>query len=146
MTIKEAAQLYGKSRQAIYQRLQASCQPLNELKNPETGVLTEKGEALLKSIYCEGDRQEAVKPGKVDTQIDSLLTQIQRLESEVKALTEKVDGLQADKEYLQRALDQAQQLQAMAFKRLPAPPAEEQKKHRGFLFFFRGDGKKDNQE
>lgn len=119
MTIKEAALAYGVSKQAIYQRLKRTGKPLDSIRHPETGVLTEEGEAVLRSIYDQGTNNLAL-------QVESLKKEIEALAGQVNTLTELNKQLTSERDYLRRSLDQAQQLQAMAFARLPAPKETEE--------------------
>lgn len=121
MTIKEAASLYGVSKQAIYQRLKKTGKPLDSIRNPETGVLTEEGECLLNSIYNQPAEKTPLQSTNLSLQVESLKKEVESLTGQVNALTQLNNQLISERDYLRRSLDQAQQLQAMAFARLPAP-------------------------
>lgn len=128
MTIKEAAARYGVSRQAIYQRLKRQGLQVDMLRDPKTGELTPEGEATLSSMFTETEATEQTTPDNNQAQIDALTAERDALRDQVAQLTSQVDTISAqlatltdERDFLRRALDQAQQLHAMALKALPQP-------------------------
>lgn len=129
MTIKEAAALYGVSKQAIYQRLKKTGQDLDQIRDAKTQELTEFGIELVNSIYGQKADKEQSSVNQSVKELESLKSENVRLQEQVNALTEKVAALTEERDFLRRSLDQSQQLQAMTLSRLPAstPPAGEKK-------------------
>lgn len=142
MTIQSAAELYGISKQAIYQRLKSKGIDIRQLKT-KAGDLTEEGERILAELFdhstaaSEGEQTKSPSRQEPKKQDDTLLLQAQeevrRLTALVESLQKDVDQLtklnqilSEDKERLHRALDQSQQLQAMTMRMLPPAPAERQ--------------------
>lgn len=131
MTIKEAAARYGVSRQAIYQRLKRQGLQVDTLRDPKTGELTPDGEATLSSMFTEAEAAEQTTPDNNQAQIDALTAERDALRDQVAQLTSQVDTINAqlatltdERDFLRRALDQAQQLHAMTLQALP-PPREQ---------------------
>lgn len=131
MTIKEAAARYGVSRQAIYQRLKRQGLQVDMLRDPKTGELTPEGEATLSSMFTEAEATEQTTPDNNQAQIDALTAERDALREQVTQLTSQVDTINAqlatltdERDFLRRALDQAQQLHAMTLQALP-PPQEQ---------------------
>lgn len=128
MTIKEAAARYGVSRQAIYQRLKRQGLQVDTLRDPKTGELTPEGEATLSSMFTEAEATEPTTPDNKQAQIDALTAERDALRDQVVQLTSQVDTINAqlatltdERDFLRRALDQAQQLHAMTLQALPPP-------------------------
>ena len=128
MTIKEAAARYGISRQAIYQRLKRQGLQVDMLRDPKTGELTPEGEATLSSMFTEAEITDQTTPDNNQAQIDALTAERDALRDQVAQLTSQVDTINAqlatltdERDFLRRALDQAQQLHAMTLQALPPP-------------------------
>lgn len=121
MTIKEAAERYGVSKQAIYQRLKKAGQDLDSIRDPKTGLLSSDGEKLINSIYGQNAVKEPLKSSPVNLQVESFKQEREALLGQIEALKAVNEQLTSERDYLRHSLDQAQQLQAMAFARLPAP-------------------------
>lgn len=124
MTMKEAAAKYGVSRQAIYQKLKRQGLQVDTLRDPATGDFTPEGEEVLSSLFTPAD----TTTDNTDKRVDELTADVNRLQAEVDRLTAQIDTLTAqltattdERDFLRRALDQAQQLHAMALKALPQP-------------------------
>lgn len=124
MTIREAATLYGVSKQAIYQRLKKTGKPLDEIRDEKTQELTELGANLVNSIYGKKADKEQSSVNQPVKELESLKSENARLQEQVNALTEKAAALTEERDFLRRSLDQSQQLQAMTLSRLPATPTE----------------------
>lgn len=131
MTIKDAAALYGVSPQAIYQRLKSKGIDIRTLKN-KAGDLTTEGERLLEDLFdrtsvstmdTEQGQKAQQAPEKKD---ESSLLQVEKLTAEVYSLTAQIEMLKEERDYLRRALDQSQQLQAMTMRMLPPAAVERQ--------------------
>lgn len=117
MTIKQVANQYNISVQAVYKKIKAAGLALDALKDKETGELTPEGEETVLSLFNQS------------TQVENAV--IEGLKAQVNQLTTEV-------EYLRNALLQAQQLQGMLLQRqaLPAPRG-------GWLSRILGRGKKE---
>lgn len=124
MTIREAAALYGVSKQAIYQRLKKTGKELDQIRDEKTQELTELGMELVNSIYGKKGGNEQSSVNQSVKEIETLKVDNTRLQEQVNALTEKVAALTEERDFLRRSLDQSQQLQAMTLSRLPATTTE----------------------
>lgn len=124
MTIREAAALYGISKQAIYQRLKKTGKELDQIRDEKTQELTELGMELVNSIYGKKGGNEQSSVNQSVKEIETLKADNARLQEQVNALIEKVEALTEERDFLRRSLDQSQQLQAMTLSRLPATPTE----------------------
>lgn len=128
MTIKEAADRYGVSRQAIYQRLKRQGIQIDRLRDTETGELTAEGVAILSNMFTEAEAAPDRTADKEREQIDALTAEVKALQDQASSLTAQVATLTAqvaaitdERDFLRRALDQAQQLHAMTLQALPPP-------------------------
>ena len=128
MTIKEAAERYDITVQAIYSRLKKNGIKLEKLKNPDTGELTGDAEAIFERLFNKDGRakRESFKSTSEHLQAD-----VYRLESENSALVEKLKQLEAEnaalreeKERLFKLAEQAQELQRATLERLLPPPVD----------------------
>lgn len=128
MTIKEAAERYDITVQAIYSRLKKNGIRLEKLKNPDTGDLTEDAEAIFERLFNKDGR---AKRESFKLTSERLQADVYRLESENSALVEKLKqleaentALRAEKERLFKLAEQAQELQRATLERLLPPPAD----------------------
>ena len=118
MTIKEAAQLYGVSTQAIYQRIAKAGKKAKDLCNGANRDLTEEGAALLSAWFTNADQGALNQPCK---RCQELERENAALQAENTALQAQLDAAQADKERLFSLLAQAQQTaQALTVARITA--------------------------
>lgn len=115
MTIKQVANEYNISVQAVYKRIRAAGYTLDSLKNKETGELTQEGEEAIKALF---NREE-----KADAEI-------------INGLKEQINQLKTEVEYLRSALERAQQVQGMILAQQALPPGK------GFFARVFGRGKK----
>lgn len=140
MTVQTAAELYGISKQAIYQRLKTKGIDIRQLKT-KAGDLTEEGERLFEELFdrtsvtSEGEesqqptlkekqKQHEASLLQAQKQVEALTFQVDSLQKEVNFLKREVESVRDERDYLRRALDQSQQLQAMTMRMLPPSPAE----------------------
>ena len=151
MTIKEVAQQAGISHQAIYKKLKNRGIKTEDLKDAETGELSEKGLEILKDLI-ESKNDDDLCGDKVESEVEKLRGEIEKLRNEVEHAEEKIHMLTEERDFLrtalnraQTALDQAQKLQAITSQKIPAAlPAPEK---RGiFGWFSRRREKKDQGE
>lgn len=119
MTIKEAAEKYQVSTQAIYQRIAKSGRKSRDITNGKNGELNEEGESLLASWFTNS---QAVEVDLVCKHCKELQAQIDVLIASNAALQSQLDEVQRDKDRLYSLLAQAQQTaQALTVARLTAP-------------------------
>lgn len=126
MTIKEAAEHYGVSQQAIYQRLKKACVSLKTLKNPDTGELTPDGEAVINQLF---NQRQSTDSTNLKEQFNELSKEVASLKAENEALKARVRDLEADKAYLQ---GQNTELLTRIPPALPAAGQTAQTEKRGF--------------
>ena len=124
MTIKEAAEHYGVSQQAIYQRLKKAGVNLKTLKNPDTGELTPDGEAVINQLF---NQRQPTDSTNLKEQFNELSKEVASLKAENEALKARVRDLEADKAYLQG------QNTELLTRIPPALPAPGQTEKRGFF-------------
>lgn len=147
MTIKQAAEGYNISVQAIYSRLKKEGIALETLKDADTGELTADAEVVLDKLFK--DKQQ--KHSSFNSTIERLQGDIKRLNVENVELVEKLKRLEnenaelkQERERLLTIAQQAQELHKAALERLLPPPvdntaaerqgAEGQQVKRGGLF------------
>lgn len=148
MTIKQAAEMYGISVQAVYSRLKRANIQLETLKDAETGELTADAEIVLAKLF-DKDRQQ--KHESFNSTIQRLQGEVNRLNKENATLVESLRQvenenaeLKQERERLLTIAQQAQELHKAALERLLPPPvdntaaegqgAEGQQVKRGGLF------------
>ena len=127
MTIKQAAEKYGISVQAIYSRLKKNGIKLETLKDADTGELTADAEIVLDKLFK--DKQQ--KHSSFNSTIERLQEDVKRLNVENVELVEKLKRLEnenaelkQERERLLRIAQQAQELHKAALERLLPPPAD----------------------
>ena len=125
MTIKQAAEKYKVSPQAIYQRLKKQGVNVNSLMDKETQELTPEGEMILDKLF---DKKSAPLKANSTAYAEEQKKQITALNIEISTLKEKIEGLERelaaareDRDYLRLQLDKAQDNLTENIKRLPAP-------------------------
>jgi septal ring factor EnvC (AmiA/AmiB activator) len=148
MTIKQAAEKYGISVQAIYSRLKKNGISLETLKDADTGELTADAMAVFDKLF---DKENREKRESFNSTIERLQGEVNRLNKENSSLLEKIKQVEAanaelkqERERLLTIAQQAQELHKAALERLLPPPvdntaaegqgAEGQQVKRGGLF------------
>lgn len=126
MTIKDAAEKYGVTKQAIYQRLKKQGIDLDTIKDSETGELTADAEAMLFKLYGTENKPKAQNLNSIiqslKTENKALTLEVDELKKENQRLAERVKELSQDKELLADTLKESQRIQlAMIQQRLPEP-------------------------
>ena len=124
MTIKEAAEHYGVSQQAVYQRLKKAGVNLKTLKNPDTGELTPDGEVVINQLF---NQRQPTDSTNLKEQFNELSKEVASLKAENEVLKARVRDLEADKAYLQG------QNTELLTRIPPALPAPGQTEKRGFF-------------
>lgn len=127
MTIKQAAEGYNISVQAIYSRLKKEGIALETLKDADTGELTADAEVVLDKLFK--DKQQ--KHSSLNSTIERLQGEIKRLNVENVELVEKLKRLEnenaelkQERERLLTIAQQAQELHKAALERLLPPPVD----------------------
>lgn len=123
MTIKQAAEKYSISPQAVYQRLKKRGINVNTLMDKETQELTPEGEMILDKLF---DKKQAPLKANSTAYADELRSQLAQLrielstkEEKIKSLEKETESLKSDRDYLRSALDKAQDNYSETIKRLP---------------------------
>lgn len=125
MTIKQAAEQYKVSTQAIYQRLKKSGKQLSTLKDSKTGHLTPEGAAIVCNWFdnhvptIANDESARLQLEQLTNERNALVQDVARLEAELRTEREMRAMLEGERDALRQALDRSQQLQAMTLARLP---------------------------
>lgn len=128
MTIKQAAEKYGISVQAIYSRLKKNDIKLETLKDAGTGELTADAMAVLDKLF---DKENREKRENFNSTIERLQGEVNRLDKENAGLVEKIKQLETvnaelkqERERLLTIAQQAQELHKAALDRLLPPPVD----------------------
>lgn len=119
MTVKEFANSYGISAQAVYQKIKDRGIEIGQLKDKDGKNLSKEGLSVLASLFNN-------EPLKVDEKDKELKAKIQHLEEEnaiLKAEVERQKAVQQMKDdmidMLKGQLDYMQKLQALTLQRIP---------------------------
>ena len=118
MTIKDAAEKYGISKQAIYQRLKRNNIQIDSLTDPETGDLTPDAEAIMENLFGEGSQQFNKRKLTLTEELKAAQAEIQHQQAIVDLLTAKLEAAERERDLLRETLDQER---AMFQRFLPAP-------------------------
>lgn len=128
MTIKQAAEKYGISVQAIYSRLKKEGIALETLKDADTRELSADAELVFDKLF---DKERQQKHESFNSTIQRLNSEIQRLNEENVGLVEKLKRLEnenadlkQERERLLTIAQQAQELHKAALERLLPPPTD----------------------
>lgn len=118
MTIKDAAEKYGISKQAIYQRLKRNSIPVDNLTDQETGTLTPEAEAILENLFGENRQQFDKRKLNLTEELKAAQAEIQQQKANIELLTAKLEAAERERDLLKDTIDQERAL----FQRfLPAP-------------------------
>jgi septal ring factor EnvC (AmiA/AmiB activator) len=122
LTIKQAANLYGITPQAIYQRLKKEGVNIERMKSKETGELTPDAELVFSKLFSrhEGQKAESFKSimEAQKVEIESLQKERQELLAQLKRLENENAELKNDKANWSKALEVAQALHRDTLNRL----------------------------
>lgn len=126
MTVNEAAQKYGVSKQMIYRILNKSGKPINQLKDPESGVLTDIGAAILADRYSK----QVDTVNRVDSKrIDSLQTELTATKTALDAALAKINEMAAARDSAIADRDEMKKANEALSAQLAALQAEHEKLH-----------------
>lgn len=134
MTIREISTRLNVTQQNVYKRLKSHGIDIKTLKDNETGQLTEDGLQTISKIF--GVDFSGAAPGAAENstndsatqltieqlrkEVETLTTEVDKLNDKNNYLTEKVEMLQSERDSLKQQLLQANQLHLMALQRIPA--------------------------
>ena len=118
--IREAAEIWGISKQAAYQRLKKKVKP--ELTAIVDGkqCITRAGIESLIQVDSQGSRPVGGKPVNIQSEVERLKTQLAETQAKAAALQATVDAQQAHIDSLKMTLDREQALHMTSLQRLPA--------------------------
>lgn len=123
MTIKQYAEQQGISPQAVYQRLKKNKIKVESLTEKGSGELTGEGTVILDKLFSPENRQiKPIKDEKIEAlekQIADLRTEVSSKDELIKSLERMYASIQDERDFLRKALDKAQEIQADTLKRLP---------------------------
>ena len=117
MTIKEVAQLTGRSHQAIYKRIKANGLEMKTLKDPKTGQFTVDGAAAILALF---DLADTAPP--VENEVEKLRNQLNELNNQLQQQADQIKALTEERDFLRVTLERSQHLEAAAIAKLPTPP------------------------
>ncbi len=118
MTIKDAADKYGISKQAIYQRLKRNGITVDTLTDKETGELTPDAEAVFENLFGESSQQVNQRKSTLTDELKAAQATISSQQREIDLLTVKLEAVERERDLLRDTLDQER---AMFTRYLPAP-------------------------
>lgn len=118
MKIKDAAEKYGISSQAIYQRLKRQGIDVEKLKSKETGDLTADALAIIENLFGESSAQFNKQRASTQEELARLRTLVQSLEHERDLLRVKLEAAERERDTATETLNQER---ALFTKYLPAP-------------------------
>lgn len=115
MTIKDVAEKYGISSQAIYQRLKKYKIDIESLKDKETGELTADAEGVMAQLFANKSNQR--KP-TLQSEMQSLRALVDSYEKENSVLRAKLESAERELETVKSTLEVER---AMVLRLLPPP-------------------------
>lgn len=127
MNIKDFAELYGVSSQAVYQRINRAGLNIKKLKDSDTGELSEAGQEAIKQLFSQHSQ---VSVDELKDEINTLQKELASLKSENEALKARVHELETERDWLR---GQQSELLSRIPAALPAPGQTAQTEKRGLL-------------
>lgn len=134
MKISDVAKQYGVSKQAVYQRLKRAGVSVEALTDAKSREITAEGAAIILRLFngADNDAFTVNEPVKADVdraaqlqqQVDSLTAEVETLSQTLSDVTAERDHLRSSLTQALKAVDQAQQLQAMMMQRMLPEPRE----------------------
>lgn len=126
MNIKDFAELYGVSSQAVYQRINRAGLNIKKLKDPDTGELSEAGQEAIKQLFTQHSQ---VSVDELKDEINTLQKELASLKSENEAIKARVHELETERDWLR---GQHSELLSRIPAALPAAGQTVQTEKRGF--------------
>lgn len=120
MKIKDIAEKYSISMQAIYQRLKKKGIAVESLKDPETGELTPDALGIFENLFGESSALFNQQHASKNEEIARLNALVQSLEHEKELLEVKLASAERERDRLEETLNQERML---FVKYLPDPEA-----------------------
>ena len=105
MTIKEAAEQFGVSKQAIYQRMKRNGLAVDTLVDKETGQLTPEAEAIIVNLFGENKQQFDKRRFTPTEELKQAKEEISRLQREVEMLTFRIEAAEKEAASLRETLE-----------------------------------------
>lgn len=121
MKIKDAAEKYKISSQAIYQRLKRQGIDVESLKDKETGDLTPDALGIIENLFGESSEQYNKQKASTLAELARLRQLVQSLEYERDLLKVKLEAAERERD---TAVDTLNQERSLFTKYLPAPESE----------------------
>lgn len=121
MKIKDAAEKYKISSQAIYQRLKRQGIDVETLKDKETGDLTPDALGIIENLFGESSEQYNKQKASTLAELARLRQLVQSLEYERDLLKVKLEAAERERD---TAVDTLNQERSLFTKYLPAPENE----------------------
>ena len=126
MTIKEVAQQYSITPQAVYKRLRENKIEVKTITDTKTKHLTADGEGVVKRLF-DGDGQnkplmihvEKAAWMAVNDELNELKKKLSELENDLHSKERRIDELEADRTFFKDQLDKAQAERAALIDRIP---------------------------
>jgi predicted DNA-binding protein YlxM (UPF0122 family) len=109
MTIKEAADKYQVSKQAIYQRLKRNGLTVDSMTDKETGQLTPEAEGIMENLFGENRQLFDKRKFTPSDEIKALQEQVNSLQTNVELLTIKLEAAERERDLLKEQLEQTRQ-------------------------------------
>lgn len=118
MKIKDAAEKYGISSQAIYQRLKRQNIPIDSIKDPESGELTPDALGMLENLFGESSEQFNQRKATANEELARLRLLVQSLEHERDLLRVKLEAAERERDTAKETINK----ERLLFERLlPGP-------------------------
>ena len=144
MTIREAAEKYNITKQAIYQRLKTNGINIDTMKDKETGELTADAEAVLYNLFGSNSQEFKKKKVNLQEELRQAKEEISSKQKEIDILTSRLD---AAEKALADCKETLMQERSMFTRLLPAPEKQHTEPHSGFFhMLFRTKGSGSGQE
>lgn len=130
MTIREAAEKYQVSKQAIYQRLKANKINLDTLKDKETGELTAEAEAIIDNLFGENSKDFKSRQAALSAELTRANETISRQQTEIEILKIKLEAAERELSAYKETLEKER---ALFTRFLPAPEEQQAGKRQGLF-------------
>ena len=136
MTIKEVAEQYGITPQAVYKRLRENKIEVKTITDAKTKHLTADGEGVIKRLF-DGEGQnkplmihvEKATWEALNDELNQLKKKLSDLEKDLQTREKRIDELEADKAYFKDQIDKAQAERSELISRIPT----QQERRPGFI-------------